>query len=117
AERQGDYASAHSLQAESLTIWRELGARQGSAWSLEAFASLYSAQKQTERGVRLWGAAEVLRETIGMPLPPNEREEYDRKMAAARQALGNEAFTNALTEGRAMTWEQAIKYALDEAMT
>jgi non-specific serine/threonine protein kinase len=115
ARMQGDYASARAFLEESLTIQREIGNRGGSAFSLESLAALASAQEQPEQAARLWGAAERLREEIGAPLPPNEREEYDHKVSEARAALGEEAFTAAWTEGRAMSWEHAVYYALGEA--
>jgi len=46
--------------------------------SYEAFASLNAKEDKTEQAAQLWGAAERLREEIGSPLPPNERDEYDQ---------------------------------------
>jgi hypothetical protein len=37
---------------------------------------------------------------------------HDQRIASARAALGNAAFTSAWGEGRAMTLEQAIEYTL-----
>ena len=111
---QGDYASARGYHEESLTIRREIGDRQGIAKSLEAFAGLAADQENPERAARLWGAAEALREEIGSPLAPNDREAYEREVAQARQVLGEAAFAAAWEEGRAMTMEQAVEYALGE---
>ena len=110
---QGDYASARSLYERSLDITRELGDRQGIAYCLESFASLSVGDDNRVLAVRLWGAAERLREEIGSPLAPAEQEEHERAVPAARQALGEEAFDAAWAEGRAMTMEQAIACALD----
>ena len=52
------------------------------------------------------------REEIGAPQSPNARETFDRLLANAQQALGEERFVAALAEGRAMTLEQAIAVAL-----
>jgi hypothetical protein len=38
-----------------------------------------------------------------------------RHVGAARAALGEAAFAAAWAEGRAMTWEQGIRYALEKA--
>src|SRR5439155_2132332 len=97
-----------------LAIWQALGDKRGSAWSLEALAYLYFAQAQQERAVRLCGAVEGLREAIHSPLEPCFRAEYDRNLVAAREALGTEAFAAVWAEGRAMTLEQAVAYALEE---
>jgi hypothetical protein len=60
---------------------------------------------QPERAVRLWGAAEALYDSIG-----KHTDYYDR--AAARAQLDDATFAAAWAEGRAMTVEQAIAYAL-----
>jgi hypothetical protein len=70
------------------------------------------AQAQSERAARLFGAAEALREAIGTPLPPADRAEHDRSVAAVRTALGEEAFAAAWAEGRALTLEHAVAFAL-----
>ncbi len=82
--------------------------------SLEAFAHL-AAERQPQCAAQLWGAAAALREAIGAPLPPNEREEYERDVAAVREALGEEAFSATWVEGRAMSMEQAVAYAMGES--
>jgi predicted ATPase/class 3 adenylate cyclase/Tfp pilus assembly protein PilF len=114
AYSQGDYASCRAYQEESLIIRREIGDRRGVASSLEAFANLAERESKSEQAAVLYGAAEALREQIGAPLTPTDREEYKREMAQARQALGEAAFAAAWDEGRAMTWEQAVEYASKE---
>jgi hypothetical protein len=61
------------------------------------------------RAARLHGAAETLRETIGVPLTTMERALYDPAAVRASPELAS-----AWAEGRAMTLEQAVAYALDE---
>ena len=43
------------------------------------------------RAARIWGATERLRAEIGKPLTPSERPRYDRWVAAARIASGDDA--------------------------
>jgi hypothetical protein len=43
-----------------------------------------------------------------------DRSLYERAIAAARAELGEEVFGTARAEGRAMTFEQAVAYALSE---
>jgi hypothetical protein len=72
---------------------------------------------QTERAGRLWGAAERLWDGLGLSRSPNAQEEHEKGVSAARALLGAPAFSAAWEEGRAMTREQAIAYALeDEAL-
>lgn len=60
------------------------------------------------RAARLWGAAESLREAMGMPLPPIENPGYRRSVAAARTQLGGQMFTATWAEGRAMIPEEVL---------
>ena len=69
-------------------------------------------QGQAQRAARLWGAAEALREDIGVPLQPEDRKLLDPHLAAARSSLGEAAWQATLAEGRVMTPEQAIEYSL-----
>src|SRR5262249_24552660 len=111
---QGQYGAARALFQESLAIFRELGNKHGIAASLEGLAEVVVAGGQPERAARLFGAAEGLREAIGAPLLPAERAEHDRSIAAACTALGEEAFAAAWAEGRALSLEGAVRYALEE---
>jgi len=112
--QQGDYVAARSLYEESLAILRESDDRRGIAWLLEGFAGLAAAQSQPARALRLTGAAAALREAISTPLSPAEQARLDRWLEPTRQALSEEAQKAAWEEGRAMTMEQAITYALKD---
>jgi predicted ATPase/class 3 adenylate cyclase len=108
-----DYAAARALQEESLVIRRELGDRRGIAESLEGMAGVMSACTRPGEASRIWGATERLREEIGAPLSPTERADHDLQVSAARVAMADPtSFELAWQEGRAMTLEQAIDYAL-----
>jgi len=93
-------------------IQRALGAKKDIAKTLEGFAGLAAAQGQAERALCLAGAAAALCEAIGAPLPPVEQAWLDRRLEPARQALTEKARKAAQEEGRMMTLEQAIEYAL-----
>jgi hypothetical protein len=56
--------------------------------------------------------AEALREAIGAPLPPDERPDYEREVAHVRAQLDEAAFKAAWQEGRVMTLEEAVAFAL-----
>jgi predicted ATPase/Tfp pilus assembly protein PilF/DNA-binding XRE family transcriptional regulator len=124
SQSQKDYASAHAHYVESLAIARELGYRDGIASNLEGLATLSVAQSYMEdsplsleklrRATRLFGAAEILYPSLHLEMSAAERAEHDQAVAAARAALGEEVFAAAWAEGRAMTKEQAITYALEK---
>jgi hypothetical protein len=67
----------------------------------------------------LWllGAAEALRHAIHTQLSAAEQAEYELTRITVRQRLGPEAFAMAWNEGRAMTQEQAVAFALGQSST
>lgn len=115
ARDEGDYATARALYEESLALRWDLKFKQGIAESLDALAQLAYQQHQRKRAVRLWGAATDLREQIGTPRPPSDQVEFNRQTEQSRTNLGEVAYTAAFKEGRAMTIEQAIVYALEKS--
>ncbi len=115
ARQTGDFDRARSRYQDSLRRFVQAGDRRGIAQGLEAFASLTAVERQAaERAARLYGAAESLREAIGMPLPTVARAAHEEPMKAVRSALGEQAFASAWAEGRIMPPEQAVLYALEK---
>jgi hypothetical protein len=55
-----------------------------------------------------------LRDTLKAPRAADEERHHDQVLAAVRTTLTADAFVAAWAEGRAMTLEQAVAYALDE---
>jgi hypothetical protein len=114
ARQREDYATAQTLCAESLAIFRALGGQSGITHNLEGLAAVALAQAQPERAARLLGAAEGLREAVGSPRPLADRAEHDRFVAAVRTALGEQAFAAAWAEGGAMSLGDVVAFALAE---
>jgi len=116
AIRRGDCALARSLLEESLRLWStQVGTRWGIAWRLEGFAGLAAKEGQPERAARLFGAAKAMLDAFSAHLDPIDRLGYDKNVTSIREQLGDAAFGKAWAEGRAMTMEQAIAYALEVA--
>jgi tetratricopeptide repeat protein len=114
ARDEGDYVRARSLYEESLVLRREVGDRFALAQSLEDLAVLAGREQQSERAVRLLGAGEAFCETLGARPPVADDTDYERTVSEGRTALGEAAFAAAWAEGRAMSLEQAVAYALGE---
>lgn len=114
AYHQGDYAAARAYFRECLELRRRSGREADIAECLEGFAGLITAEGQAWRAARLYGAAEALRESVGVPMPPYESEEYESNVAAIRLALGEEAFAREWEKGRTLSIEQALEHALAE---
>src|SRR5204863_5370266 len=75
---------------------------------LQSIGVAVAAHGRLAEAVQLWGTAEGLCAALGTSLPPTERAFVARAATTARAELGEEAFTLAWTEGRAMTPEQAL---------
>ncbi|HYR51653.1 MAG TPA: protein kinase [Candidatus Dormibacteraeota bacterium] len=114
AERSGAFAEARNLLVEGLRILKDLGDREGVAESLESLAGLAVGQRQYDRALRLAGAALALREMLGSPLMPADRQRLDSRLREARQGLGKQVATRAFIEGRGFSFERALQYGLAE---
>jgi ATP/maltotriose-dependent transcriptional regulator MalT len=106
----GDLDLARTRLAESLRINQACGQRLGIARGLEAFAALAAARQQPEQAARLAGAATQLRESLGQPTGIGSRGE--KLLELARDRLGVAAAAALFAEGREMTAEDAVGYAL-----
>ena len=111
--RQGYFAEAKPLYRETIQEWQRIGHRAAIAHQLECFAFLAKAQEEDEHAAKLFGAAEILRENINIPMMPSERIEYDREVNDLCANMDESAFAKAWSEGRAMTMEEAIAFALE----
>jgi predicted ATPase/DNA-binding CsgD family transcriptional regulator len=112
---QGDYARAAALYTESLALYEQTGSKPDIAPCLEGLARVAGAQGEPARAARLCGAAEVLREAIGAPVQPPARAAHERTLSAIRAGLGEDGFSVARAEGRVMSLDQAVAYALKPA--
>ena len=105
---QGDLAAARTLYEQGLTIARERNYKDLLPICLEGLADVVGVQGEPAWAAQLWGAAEALREGMGVPISPVYRASYERAVTAARTELGEQAFAAAWAEGRTMTPEQAL---------
>ena len=114
AHVQGENRAARSYYEESLSIYRAMGRRLDIAQLLQTLADFAARESKTKRAGVLWGVAEALREEIRSPILPGEREAYDRAVTEARATLDEGAFVAAWAQGRSLTEDEAIEYALEE---
>jgi tetratricopeptide (TPR) repeat protein len=112
ARVQGDYDRAAGRFAESLALCRKVQNARDTGYCLAGLAGIAAASGRPERAARLFGAAEALRESLGVPLPPVNRADYDRDVAATRAQLDAATFAAAWAEGQTMTLDDAVAYAL-----
>ena len=114
---QGQHERARSHFEESLKISKELGDKLTPSSSLEGMACLCAVEGEASRATRLFGAAQALLEAVGavaFELTPEEVAWREPYLRTARSQLGEGAWGEVLAQGRAMTLEEAIEYALSE---
>jgi predicted ATPase/DNA-binding CsgD family transcriptional regulator len=110
----GEHERAARVFEESVSLCKELGDRSTAAESLEGLACVAGAGGEAERAARLFGAAQALYEAGGYHHTPRELALREPYLAEARSRLEGAAWERESEEGRAMTLEGAIEYALCE---
>jgi non-specific serine/threonine protein kinase len=111
-EGQSPAAASYLHQAigamrESRLIGRYL------AESLEWLAGIEGAEGQPGRAARLFGAAEAWRLASGAVRHAPEQTAFERDVADVRAQLTEAELTAARAEGRAMTYDEILDYALE----
>ncbi len=109
----GEEHMARASYREGLRLWQEMQQveqRLGIVKGLAGLAEVAAAQGQAERAGRLFGAASRL-----LPTTSSSREQLHRRSAAARAQLDAATFEAGWAAGQAMTEEQAVTLALQDA--
>ena len=104
---------AQASYRQGLRLWQEMHQveqQPGLVKGLAGLAEVAAAQGQAERAGRLFGAASRL-----LPATSTYREEVHRRSAMACAQLDAATFEAGWTAGQAMTQEQAITEALQDA--
>jgi predicted ATPase/DNA-binding CsgD family transcriptional regulator len=110
---RGDLATARRLQVEAFALRREANHPISLLQSLQSFAILTAAEQKWGPAATLCGAVERFHHAIDYSRLPTWRTEGERSVVALRAQLGEALFAAASAEGRAMTLEQAVAYALE----
>jgi non-specific serine/threonine protein kinase len=108
----GQSGKAGSIFRQSLRLKVALADKEGIAWNLEGLASVAGEEADPERAARLFGAADALRRSIGIPLAPADLPLHERSLALARSQVDPQAWHARWSEGAAMDPEQSIAFAL-----
>ena len=115
ARQQQNYAQAKAHYRESLSLLSAFDSPTYTAWCLEGYAAVLSAEENYRQATRLCAVAATLREQVQTPLPPAEHEAFEQTITTAKTALGTLAFEEEWTIGSRLTQDQAIDYTLSDA--
>ena len=123
ALHRGNALQAKILFEVTLSLWRQIGNKAGVGRCLAGLAGVAADDGQSERAVRLLGAANTLFRTAGagaddaaasIIFDAADRGEFSRCLSAARARLDDSSFVAEWRAGQAMTFDQAIHFALGE---
>jgi non-specific serine/threonine protein kinase len=109
---RGDQDRAGTLCEEGFRRAPQPGVMNVTAFLVQASAAVASAQGRPARAARLCGAAESVRESIGANLSPAEAHAHAPYVEASHTVLDAAAWEGAWAEGKGMTAEEAVAYAL-----
>jgi predicted ATPase/DNA-binding CsgD family transcriptional regulator len=107
-----DVERARALFSESMVSQRAQGNRQGVAECLIGFGAMAVVRGLPAEAARLLAVGIALGGPGLLFQWPAERMEYERYLASAQAQLADGEFQELEAEGRALTMEQAIEYAL-----
>jgi hypothetical protein len=112
AYQAGDYGLSVQLFRESLGLRFEQRNLEGIVFALAGMVGGTLALGHAERAARLCGIVEPRLDAVGVRMAPCDRDEYERTCAEVRSQVGEAKFDALRAEGRAMSLEQAVGYAL-----
>jgi non-specific serine/threonine protein kinase len=108
---EGDLVRAAACYQESLRLRHDRGEQVAVAGCLRGLATVAAGSGQFEAAARLFGAADGLREKVGLP-PPRHRGRHDHAVAVTRAHLGDDQWHAATLAGRELPLPMAVAEAL-----
>ena len=108
----GDTEAANDAFREELTLSRELVVPPAASEALTGLAAVAAADNELERAARLAGAAAAYRQAHVEDAVPTRLD--PSILEPARTRFGADAWDAALRQGAALSFKEAIAYALDE---
>ena len=114
-ERQlGHHQQALERYRETIMGFHEVGQLGAVAHQLECFGFLALEDDQNKRALKLFAAADALREKVSAPMTSEEQIYFEEQINVLRQKLDPQRFRQIWATGHALTMEQALAFALEE---
>lgn len=109
--RVGRCEEASEFAKEALTLKQRLGEIESLIWLFVLIAALAADRTEYKAGATLVGAAEVLRDQVGLALTGAEAELHGEIVVQLRDAIGGWEYEALHSKGRSMSLEDAVRYA------
>ncbi|HET9848234.1 MAG TPA: tetratricopeptide repeat protein [Candidatus Dormibacteraeota bacterium] len=114
ALHMGDVERARQAWIDAVRLFVAAGDVSGLILQLDNFSALALRKREFVRAARLWGASRNLQETSGTGLVRLSRGDEGR---TGREGLREEEAATAWADGQALSLDEAVAYALEEAPT
>ena len=113
AWHRGELAAAEHLAREATAQWHRGSDRMAACDGIELLGVLAAARERFPDAARLLAAADAARRPLQYLAPgfTANRAAAARAVSQARQALGDDRFTQARKEGQGLTLDDAVAYA------
>jgi len=111
--RQGQAAEARDIFFETIQEFFKDKNENGVVFTLEGMAGLYVALSKPEVAAQLIGWADAMRKKIHDTRPLLEQADVDKIIAAGIAKIGEAVFLDAYEEGKKMSLDEAVAYALE----
>jgi len=112
---RGNFEKAAGLYRQGLILWHEIGDRMRVTLPISGLGGVAAGQGHPRRAARLLCASEAIRSSLDFQLDEVNQAEHDRMVVAAQGQLTRSDWAAACAEGRSMSLEEAVAYALDDA--
>jgi non-specific serine/threonine protein kinase len=114
AMHRGDYVKAEILLRESLEMYIDMELEHGIGYDLALLSGPLAMQGRSKQAAVLLGASESILQTLGVKIQPADQIEIDRNLIAIHEQLDESSVEEAFAEGREMSIEEAVSFALDD---
>lgn len=111
--KQSNLIKGRAALKEALILAHQLDSKFEIAATFWVLAEAFQAMKEPSRAIRLYWATKNVLDSMGVWWLVDDIE-FDDNLAVCRGALSESEFAEAMEQGRAMTVEQAIVYALED---
>lgn len=96
---------------ESLNYLNTFGDRKIIAWSLVTLAGALVVDEEPEVAARMWGAAESVRDRLGVRIAPASRMNREQTLSRLHEQLGESRFNQLVASSSHMTLNEALAFA------
>jgi len=110
--KQGDWMGGKVALREALIVAQELDSKWETYAVIWSLADAAHRAGEPARAVQFYWAAKKIADSVGAWQQEDDTE-FENNLASCRAVLGEGEFAAAVEQGRAMTMEQAIAYALE----